>query len=240
LLPEVNDRVTAENTFKLLPSSLLALRVSKIDEHEGHDHAKKKRVKGLWTVKVEPQQEAHDDLHYVWLYEGSQWKQKLYAVGALAAILAVVFFPVWPIQLRIGVWYLSMGCLGLLGLFFAMAIFRLILFLITMFAVPPGLWLYPNLFEDVGFFDSFKPLWAWQETAEDKKAAKAAKKAKRDAKKNKANEKATVPLTQQGKPEISAPVAMNAGGSDAVRPSAGQSLPQQRNMSARVEEVDDE
>lgn len=55
LLPEVNDRVTAENTFKMLPMSLLALRVSKIDEHEGHDHAKKK-TKGFWTVKVEPQQ----------------------------------------------------------------------------------------------------------------------------------------------------------------------------------------
>jgi translocation protein SEC62 len=53
--------------------------------------------------------------------------------------------------------------LGLIGLFFAMSIFRLILFAITMFAVPPGLWLYPNLFEDVGFFDSFRPVWGWQE-----------------------------------------------------------------------------
>lgn len=180
LLPEVNDRVTAENTFKMLPMSMLALRVSKHDEHEGHDHAKKK-TKGLWTVKVEPQQEAHDDMYYCWLYEGSQWKTKLYAGGALALILAVVFFPIWPYKLRLGVWYLSMGCLGLLGLFFAMAIFRLILFVITTFAVPPGIWLYPNLFEDVGFFDSFKPFWGWQDTAESLKAAKAAKKAKKQA-----------------------------------------------------------
>jgi len=126
-------------------------------------------------------QEAHDDMYYCWLYEGSQWKTKLYAAGALALILAVVFFPVWPYKLRLGVWYLSMGALGLLGLFFAMAIFRLILFVITTFVVPPGLWLYPNLFEDVGFFDSFKPLWGWQETAESKKVAKAAKKAKKQA-----------------------------------------------------------
>ena len=55
--------------------------------------------------------------------------------------------------------------MGLLGLFFAMAIFRLILFCITIFAVPPGLWLFPNLFEDVGFVDSFKPLWGWQEVS---------------------------------------------------------------------------
>lgn len=120
-------------------------------------------------------------MYYIWLYEGSQWKTKLYAVGALALILAVVFFPVWPYKLRLGVWYISMGALGLLGLFFAMAIFRLILFIITMFAVPPGIWLYPNLFEDVGFFDSFKPLWAWQETKESRKAARDAKRAKKAA-----------------------------------------------------------
>ncbi|KAL1621724.1 Translocation protein S62 [Neofusicoccum ribis] len=179
LLPPVTDRATAENAFKLLPLSLLALRVSKYDPHEGHGHGKKKRVKGLWTVRVEQQQNADDESHYVWLYEGSQWKTKLYAVLALVAVFAVVMFPLWPLVMRQGVWYLSMGMLGLIGLFFAMAIFRLILFCITVFIVPPGLWLYPNLFEDVGFFDSFRPVWAWQETEEDKKKAKDAKKAKK-------------------------------------------------------------
>lgn len=169
LLPEVNDRASAENAFKLLPLSLLALKVSKIDPadaHAGHNHApppKTKRVKGLWTVRIEQHQDAEDESYYVWLYEGAQWKQKLYAVGALILVIAVVLFPLWPLMLRQGVWYLSMGMLGLIGLFFLMAIVRLILFIITMFAAPPGLWLYPNLFEDVGFFDSFRPVWAWQE-----------------------------------------------------------------------------
>ena len=79
--------------------------------------------------------------------------------------MTVVMFPLWPVKLRIGVWYLSMAFLGLIGLFFAMAIFRLILFCATVFTVPPGLWLYPNLFEDVGFFDSFRPVWGWQEVS---------------------------------------------------------------------------
>lgn len=166
LLPEVNDRPSAENTFKLLPLSLLALRVSKVDPshgHEGHNHAKPKRIKGLWTVRIEQHQEANDDCYYIWLYEGSQWKQKLMALGALIVILAVVLFPLWPLFMRQGVWYLSMGVLGLIILLIATAIFRLILFIITLFAAPPGLWLYPNLFADVGFFDSFRPMWAWQE-----------------------------------------------------------------------------
>lgn len=153
-------------TFKLLPLSLLALRVSKADPHAGHNHAPQKpskRTKGLWTVNIEKQQDINEDLHYVWLYEGSQWKQKLYALGALLLVIAVIMFPLWPIQLRVGVWYLSMAFLGLIGLFFAMAIFRLILFCVTVVSMPRGFWLYPNLFEDVGFFDSFRPVWAWQE-----------------------------------------------------------------------------
>ncbi|KAK0880487.1 Translocation protein S62 [Friedmanniomyces endolithicus] len=249
LLPEVKDRVTAENTFKLLPLSLLALRVSKVDEkgHEGHAHAKKKRVKGLWTVKVEPQQEAGDEFHYVWLFEGSQWKNKLYAVGALALILAVVFFPVWPYHLRLGVWYLSMGLLGLLGLFFAMAIFRLILFLITMFAKPPGLWLFPNLFEDVGFFDSFKPAWAWHE---DEKAVKRRKKDERDRKRTKRAEKAAgggakadtkseKPAIEPA-PTISKPITASAPGTVRSAPLNGNVATQQQNLTPRVEEVEDD
>ncbi|POS83596.1 hypothetical protein EPUL_003946 [Erysiphe pulchra] len=166
LLPEITDRSSLENTFKLLPLSFLALQVSKVDPCEdscnSSGSAKTKRIKGLWTVEIEQQQDCREDLHFVWLYEGPQLKQKLYATGAIASVFIIVMFPLWPVKLRLGVWYLSMGMLVLIGLFFAMAIFRLILFVITMFAVPPGLWLYPNLFEDVGFFDSFRPVWGWQ------------------------------------------------------------------------------
>jgi translocation protein SEC62 len=148
---------------------MLALRVEKIeddhdhDEHEGHSHGKKKRVKGLWDVNIVSQQDTEDDMHYMWLYDGPAWKQQVYAVGALALVLTLVMFPLWPLMLRQGAWYLSMGFFGLIIAFFVMAIFRLILFCITMFTHAPGLWLFPNLFEDVGFFDSFRPAWAWQE-----------------------------------------------------------------------------
>lgn len=256
LLPDVHDRVTAENTFKLLPLSLLALRVSKIDEnagHEGHDHKKKKRVKGLWNVKIEQQQEAHDDMHYMWLYEGSQWKQKAYAIGALALVFIIVLFPLWPLVMRQGVWYLSMGMLGLIGLFFIMSIFRLILFCITMFTHPPGLWLFPNLFEDVGFFDSFKPAWAWHETedvrwpflenlgwiaksSQDKKRKRKEKKAAKAAKlaNGNANVDTTANVKSNGpEPSISKPITIS---SDATATNGVE----KRNMQASVEEADDD
>jgi translocation protein SEC62 len=157
---------------------MLALRVAKQDANNiphgqpGHVHGaneaggkKKKAKKGeLWNVAIVPQQEANDEFHYIWLFEGSQWKQKAYAALALVAVFAIVMFPLWPYTLRRGVWYLSMACLGLLGLFFGLAIVRLIIFAITIVAGPaPGIWIFPNLFEDVGFFDSFKPTWAWRE-----------------------------------------------------------------------------
>ena len=159
-LPKLTPEFPAEEILKLLPLSLLALRVSQVDPDAPKS---KKRVKGQWTVRVEQQQEISPDLHYVFLYEAPNWKTKFYAAGALILVFAVILFPLWPLKLRIGVWYLSMGMLGLIGLFFAMALFRLLLFVGTVFTVPPGLWLYPNLFEDVGFFDSFRPAWGWHE-----------------------------------------------------------------------------
>ncbi|PHH87477.1 hypothetical protein CDD83_8832 [Cordyceps sp. RAO-2017] len=176
LLPEITDQASLENTFKLLPLSMLALRVSKIEMESGSNGKKPKRVKGQWNVRVEQQQEAKDDMYYAWLWEGSQIKRQLYAALALVLIFVVVLYPLWPLKLRQGVYYLSWGLLGLLGLFFLMAIFRVILFCVTYFVLKPGLWLYPNLWEDVSFMDSFRPVWAWHETAEEKKLKKKSKK----------------------------------------------------------------
>ncbi|KAE8165987.1 translocation protein Sec62-domain-containing protein [Aspergillus tamarii] len=224
LLPPVTDRASAENVFKLLPLSLLALRVSKVDPHAGHNHAKpKNRVKGLWTVKIEQHQETDPMMHYVWLYEGPQWKQKAMAAAVVAGIFAVVLFPLWPMVMRQGVWYLSVGMMGLLGLFFAMSIFRLILFCVTVFVVPPGLWLFPNLFEDVGFIDSFKPLWGWQESKKKKKSKKSSGDASKSAKS---------PVSQ---PADSAPSATTTA---TAAPDTSSAV--KRDLAPRVEEVTDE
>ncbi|KAF1992495.1 translocation protein [Aulographum hederae CBS 113979] len=253
-LPEVRDRATAENTFKLLPLSMLALRVSKVDPHAGHNHGKQKRVKGLWHVQIEQQQEAEDDNHYIWLYEGSQWKTKLYALGALLLVMTIVLFPLWPLKMRQGVWYLSMCMMGLIGLFFAMAFFRLILFCVTYFVASPGLWLYPNLFEDVGFFDSFKPLWGWQEvspaistprmpvltltqTDDDIKRIKQEKKDKKAAKRARAANGGAHPE----KPAVDSPTMIEDSEKTTTTSSdAAQSGAVQRARPAVVEDADDD
>lgn len=144
---------------------MLALRVTKIEPKAGEGGKKAKRIKGQWNVAIEKQQEAKDEMYYAWLFEGSRVKLQLYAALALVVIFIVILYPLWPLKLRLGVYYLSWGLMGLLGLFFLMAIFRVILFCATYFITPPGLWLYPNLWEDVSFLDSFKPMWAWHEVS---------------------------------------------------------------------------
>ncbi|KAK0551257.1 Translocation protein S62 [Tilletia horrida] len=113
------------------------------------------------VVQINQMQMFKADLHYVWLVQGSQLALRLGGLAMVALMLAAVMFPLWPPFMRLGVWYLSMGVLGIIGLFFGLAIFRLIFYVITIVVARPGIWIFPNLFEDVGFVDSFIPLWAW-------------------------------------------------------------------------------
>ena len=89
--------------------------------------------------------------YYAWFYEGSQWTTYVGGVAMVAIMLAGVMFPLWPPIMRLGVWYISIGVLGLIGLFFAIAIVRLIFYIITVIVASPGIWIFPKLFADVGF-----------------------------------------------------------------------------------------
>ncbi|KAI0029122.1 translocation protein [Vararia minispora EC-137] len=99
--------------------------------------------------------------YYVWFFEGAQWMMYAGGIGMVAVVLTGVMFPLWPPVMRQGVGYLSYVVLGLLGLLFAIAIVRLIFYIITVIVVSPGIWIFPNLFADVGFVESFIPLWEW-------------------------------------------------------------------------------
>ena len=97
------------------------------------------------------------DGHFAWFYEGSQWTTYVGGVAMVAIMLAGVMFPLWPSTLRLGVWYLSILVLALIGVFFGVAIVRLIFYIITLVVTPPGIWIFPQLFADVGFVSIFFP-----------------------------------------------------------------------------------
>jgi translocation protein SEC62 len=217
---------------------MLALRVSKKDPHEGHNHAKpkkEKRVKGLWDVKIEHQQQFEPMMHYIWIYEGSQWKNKMWAALAAIAVFTVVLFPLWPLFMRQGVWYLSVGAMGLIVAFFGLGIVRLILFCLTVFTIPPGLWIFPNLFEDVGFVDSFRPTYQWGDTP--KKAKKKKKIADAAATEGAAADGTkTAPVTSAPGATTAPPTENGTAVSSGAQPTAGPLAKRH----ATVEEAEDE
>ena len=106
-------------------------------------------------LQINPQQMFQPTEYYAWFYEGSQWTTYVGGIAMVAIMLAGVMFPLWPPIMRLGVWYLSIGVLGLIGLFFAIAIVRLIFYIITVIVTPPGIWIFPKLFADVGFVSTF-------------------------------------------------------------------------------------
>lgn len=106
---------------------------------------------GVKAVQIVPQQLFAPEEYYVWLVDPNPVRQLVLALGMVAVVLAGVMFPLWPIKMRIGVWYLSVAVLGLVAAFFGLAIVRLVVWLVTKVAARPGIWIFPNLFADVGF-----------------------------------------------------------------------------------------
>ncbi|XP_006463374.1 hypothetical protein AGABI2DRAFT_194214 [Agaricus bisporus var. bisporus H97] len=130
------------------------------------------------ALQIIREQVFRPDEYYAWFYEGSQWTTYAGGILMVAIMLAGVMFPLWPSIMRLGVWYLSIGMLGLIGLFFAIAIVRLIFYIVTVVTASPGIWIFPQLFADVGFVESFIPLWEWDVPKKKSKKKKGEKKEK--------------------------------------------------------------
>ncbi|GJJ15036.1 hypothetical protein Clacol_009310 [Clathrus columnatus] len=175
-------------------------------------------------LQVNPMQSFQPDGYFAWFYEGSQLITYIGGVGMVVVILAAVMFPLWPPSLRLGAWYLSMAALGFLGLFFVIAIVRLIFYIITVLVASPGIWIFPKLFADVGFVESFIPLWEWDIP---KKKTKKARKSK------------------DGDPEKSSNPAEGSGGTsntiqNGAVPTIDSSVRSRSIRSATIEEIEDD
>lgn len=131
----------------------------KQDKDKDKNVEKKKRKIRL---EMHPQQifvDGHEA--YVWIYDPIPMTYWIF--GALVVIGAIVIclFPLWPPQLRTGVYYLSMSAAGFLVFLLALVVVRFILFCAIWLCTggKHHFWFLPNLTEDVGFIDSFKPLY---------------------------------------------------------------------------------
>ena len=98
---------------------------------------------------------------YVWVYDPTS--TKTYVIGSLLILgaISICLFPLWPSQVREGVYYVSIVGASFLGAILSLAVIKYIVFaaiwLITLGSI--RFWLFPNLTEDVGFIESFIPVY---------------------------------------------------------------------------------
>ncbi|TGZ69757.1 hypothetical protein CRM22_003558 [Opisthorchis felineus] len=99
---------------------------------------------------------------YVWVYEPPpglfNW---LAGTAVIIGIILCCLFPIWPTELRTGAYYLTVLASLLFGVLLVVALIRFLLYLSVWFVTMGKytFWLFPNYFEDCGFFESFRPVY---------------------------------------------------------------------------------
>ena len=98
---------------------------------------------------------------YVWLYEPTSITAWLLSLGVIFGVIAICLFPLWPPIIRTWVYYLCIAGLILLSSILGLIVLRHILYISLRILTFNNLhfWILPNLTEDVGFFESFWPLY---------------------------------------------------------------------------------
>uniref|UniRef100_G1KRM7 Translocation protein SEC62 n=2 Tax=Anolis carolinensis TaxID=28377 RepID=G1KRM7_ANOCA len=98
---------------------------------------------------------------YVWIYDPVHFKTFAMGLILVTAVIAATLFPLWPAEMRVGVYYLSVGAGCFVASILLLAVARCILFLLIwlMTGGRHHFWFLPNLTADVGFIDSFRPLY---------------------------------------------------------------------------------
>merc|ERR1711872_932873 len=133
----------------------------KKDENKDKEKEKKKRKIRLEIHYDQVFLDGNDA--YVWLYDPTPWYYYIAGAGIVLGIIAVCLFPLWPMEMRQGVYYLSVAAAGFLVFIIVLAIIKYILFVLCFIATAGKLklWIFPNLTEDVGFFESFWPIYVY-------------------------------------------------------------------------------
>ncbi|KAK3105193.1 hypothetical protein FSP39_019501 [Pinctada imbricata] len=167
------------------------------EEKKGEDKEKKKKEKKEKKFRLDMAEEQRfidGEEIYVWIYDPVPLKT--FVIGLLMVIgaIALCLFPLWPDWMRVAVYYISLVGASFVGLILVLVIIRGILFC-AIWLVTFGklhFWLLPNLTEDVGFFDSFKPGYTYKlyraEDIEKEKEEEEKRKKKREEKRKKKEE----------------------------------------------------
>lgn len=124
--------------------------------------SEKKEQKKKFKLEMHEDQKFVDaNEPFVWNYDPVSTKN--YIIGGLLILgaIAICCFPLWPQFIREGVYYLSLAGCGFLGGIIGLAVIKYILYTVI-YILTIGkveFWIFPNLTEDVGFTESFLPVY---------------------------------------------------------------------------------
>ncbi|KAG8198513.1 hypothetical protein JTE90_017378 [Oedothorax gibbosus] len=153
-----------EKDAKKSPKEKTEVSEDKECKKEGGEVSEKKKEKKKIKLDMHLEQMFVDSNEpYVWIYDPIPIRT--WIIGSLMVVAAVLLclFPLWPQTIRHYIYYLSVAAAFFLVFIIGLAVLRLVVFvLVWVFTLGRHhLWLLPNLTEDVGFFESFWPLYKY-------------------------------------------------------------------------------
>ncbi|XP_061835830.1 translocation protein SEC62 [Nerophis lumbriciformis] len=158
---EEEKKAKEKNKKKEADTGSESKKDTKSDDSPGSPK-KKKEVKKKFKLELHEDQMFLDGNEvYVWIYDPVPFKSFAMGLILVIAVIAATLFPLWPAEMRVGVYYLSVAAGCFVASIFLLAVARCILFLLI-WLVTGGrhhFWFLPNLTADVGFIDSFRPLY---------------------------------------------------------------------------------
>lgn len=152
------------------PSSLRKRKAKDIKEdtnpeltpNKSSPQGEQKEPKRKFKLEIHENQRFVDEPEpYVWSYDPTSTMSSIIGALLILGSIGICCFPLWPSIVREGVYYLSLSGCAFLGSIVALAVVKYIIFaclwILTLGTIE--LWIFPNLTEDVGFIESFIPVY---------------------------------------------------------------------------------
>lgn len=143
------------------------------EEESVTDTPKKKKKYRLLMHEVRKFVDSSEEV-FVWSYEPPSSQTYLLGVLVVIGAVAATLYPLWPESSRVIIYYLSWAGIIVVGTLFILFIVRYLLFLLAWLLSMGStyFWLFPNLNEDLGIIESFKPLYSLKRKKGKKKSRK--------------------------------------------------------------------
>lgn len=122
----------------------------------GPEEPKYKWPKKLYLSKDQNSQ--NDNAFYSFAINPKSKSSRLYTLLIIGAVIAVCLFQIWPLKLKLAVFYTSVILLYVLISLILVRLAVYVFFRVLGF----NAYIFPNLFEEVAFLESFKPFFSFE------------------------------------------------------------------------------